>query len=67
MVSQLMNGDDIIFISDSPKGLQKQLDILHRWSNRWHVSVKIDKTKVIHFRKASDPCTNFCFKLGEVI
>ena len=65
MVSLLMYADDIIFISDSPECLQKQLDILHRWSNRWHLSVNIDKTKVIHFRKASDPCTNFSFKLGD--
>ena len=65
MVSLLIYADDIIFISDSPEGLQKQLDILHRWSNRWHLSVNIVKTKVIHFRKTSDPCTNFSFKLGD--
>ena len=64
MISLLMYADDIILISDSPEGLQQQLDEVHKWSTKWHLSINIDKTKVIHFRRASDPCTTFSFKLG---
>ena len=64
MVSLLMYADDIIQISDSPEGLQQQLDVVHKWSTKWNLCVNIDKTKAIHFRRASDPCTTFSFKLG---
>ena len=33
---------------------------------RWSLSVNIEKTKVVHFRRASDPCTTFSFKLGGI-
>ena len=59
-----MYADDIILISDSPKGLQ-QLDTVHNWSTRWQLSSYTDKTKVIHFRRASDPISTFNFKLGD--
>ena len=65
MISLLMYADDIILISDSQEGLQKQLDTLNKWSTKWSLSVNVDKTKVIHFRKASDPRSTFNFHLGD--
>ena len=65
MISLLMYADDIILISDSQEGLQKQLDTLNKWSTKWSLSINVDKTKVIHFRKASDPCSTFNFHLGD--
>ena len=58
-----MYADDIILIYDSPEGLQQQLDVVYKWSTKWNLSVNIDKTKVLHFRRASDQCTTFNFKL----
>ena len=65
MISTLMYADDIILISDSPEGLQQQLDTVHNWSTRWQLSCNIDKTKVIHFSRASDPISTFNFKLSD--
>ena len=65
MISLLMYADDIILISDSQEGLQTQLDTLNKWSTKWSLSINVDKTKVIHFRKASDPCSTFNFHLGD--
>ena len=64
IITLLMYADDIILISDYPEGLQQQLDGVHTWSTKWHLSINIDKTKVINFRRASDPCTTLSFVLG---
>ncbi|VDH95163.1 Hypothetical predicted protein [Mytilus galloprovincialis] len=53
MVSCLLYADDIVFISESSHGLQIQLDTLHEWTNLNCLQVNIDKTKIMHIRKAS--------------
>ena len=38
----LVYADDIIIFSDSPEGLQKSLDILFQYCNKWKLNVNID-------------------------
>ena len=64
-IRTLMYADDIILILDSQEGLQQLLDTVHNWSTRWQLSCNIDKTKVIHFRRASDPISTFNFKVSD--
>ena len=63
-LSILLYADDIVLLSESPDDLQAQLDVLNNWSTRWKLGINTDKTQIVHFRRASDPITQFVFKLG---
>lgn len=39
--------DDLVLLAASPEKLQRGLDIVHRWSQRWKMLVNADKTKVM--------------------
>ena len=45
IISHLFFADDLIIISDSPEGLQKQLDLLHSYNQKWHLIASIEKNK----------------------
>ena len=47
----LLYADDLVLITDSKNGLQKQLNILNEYCTEWCLSVNISKTKVIIFNK----------------
>lgn len=65
MISCLLYADDIVFISDSPYGLQRQLDVLHEWTKLNCLHVNIDKTKIMHVRKTTTDRCDFSFMLGN--
>ena len=46
--------DDSPLVATSPEGLQAQLDLLHAYTtNKWKLTVNIDKTKAVVFRQSS--------------
>ncbi|WP_176691521.1 reverse transcriptase domain-containing protein [Enterobacter cloacae complex sp. GF14B] len=45
----LLYADDIVLISDSPKGMQQHLDALHSFAKDSGLSVNLGKTKVMVF------------------
>ena len=47
----LMYADDIVLLSISKIGLQRALDSLGRYSERWRLKVNVNKTKVLIFKK----------------
>ena len=47
----LMYADDTAILANSEKGLQKALDALYNYCNRWKLKVNVSKTKVIIFSK----------------
>ena len=47
----LLFADDVILISHSVSGLQNQLNILSKFSDEWKLTVKLDKTNIVVFRK----------------
>ena len=51
IISHLFFADDLIIISDSPEGWQKQLDLFHSYNQKWHLIASIKKTKVMIFNK----------------
>ena len=51
MVSGLLYADDAVVIAPDEWGLQKLIDVIDTWCKRWGMSLNINKTKVVHFRK----------------
>lgn len=47
----LMYADDMVIFSESVLGLQNMLDTLYEYTSKWSLSVNIDKTKIVVFRK----------------
>jgi hypothetical protein len=51
MLSVLLYADDLVLLSSTEQGLQQQLDVLHSWCERWKLTVNVEKSKVMHFRR----------------
>ena len=64
-LASLLYADDLAIISDTEENMQELLNILDTWCKRWRMSVNVSKTKIIHFRTANKPRSNFVFKLNE--
>jgi negative regulator of genetic competence, sporulation and motility len=45
-----MYADDMVFFSESVEGLQAMLDTLYNYTEKWKLSVNINKTKIVVFR-----------------
>ena len=51
-VLYLFWADDLVLLSKTKDGLQKQLDILAKYSSDWKLKVNIDKAKSLIFNKS---------------
>ncbi len=47
----LLFADDIVLFSESIKGLQEGLDLLSSYCNKWELTVNVEKSKIVIFRK----------------
>ena len=64
----LLYADDIVIFAESSDDLQKGLDVLAEYCKRWQLTVNIQKTKVMVFRKGGNLERNISFKFeGENI
>ena len=45
----LLYADDIVLLSESQKGLQQMLNILHAYCLKWKLSINVNKTKIVIF------------------
>ena len=61
----LMFADDIALISDTVKGLQKQLNTLNTFCSRNKLTVNIDKTKIVVFKKGGNLARREKWHYGE--
>lgn len=57
----LLYADDIVIFSNTMEGLQKGLDVLEDYCRKWKLTVNIDKTKVMVFRKGGNLPRNLSF------
>ena len=64
-LSILLYADDIVLIAPNEEKLQKMLDFVSKWCQKWRMAVNTDKTKVVHFRQRSHLKTMFDFYLGS--
>ena len=65
-VAILLYADDIVLISESEESLQKMLDSVHNWCQKWQLNIDCSKTQIVHFRKKSESESKFKFKIGKV-
>ena len=64
-ISILLYADDIVIMSESEGDLQKMLDNLSVWCNKWSLNVNLSKSNIIHFRKRNITQTMTQFMLGS--
>ena len=62
----LLYADDIIIFSESASGLQNGLNILHDYCQKWKLTVNVDKSKVMVFRKGGRRPQNLVFMYGDI-
>ena len=61
----LLYADDIVIFSESADGLQKGLNILYEYCQRWKLTVNPIKSKIIIFRKGGRLPQNLSFRYGD--
>ena len=47
----LLFADDMVILAETPEDLQKSLNSLYEYCNKWSLEVNTEKTKVMVFRK----------------
>ena len=62
-LSILQYADDIVLMAPSVKNLQKMLNFVAEWCQKWRMAINIDKTKVVHFRNKCVNRTMYKFSL----
>ena len=50
-LSSLLYADDLVLASESSIGLQRQLNLLKSYCDKWHLKVNKEKTKIMVFRR----------------
>ena len=52
----LLYADDIVLFGNTSEELQKSLDVLKEYCDRWRLTVNTSKTKILFFRKEGADC-----------
>ena len=52
-INALMYADDLILLSDTQEGLQRQIDKLSLYCDKWKLDVNIKKTKIMIFNRGN--------------
>lgn len=65
IISILLYADDLVLLAETQHDLQCLLNALNDWCKRNDMTVNIDKSNVVHFRRPSVPKTDFVFKCGD--
>lgn len=53
LINALMYADDLILLSDTPEGLQKQIDKLSNYCDQWKLNINLKKTKIMVFNRGN--------------
>ena len=53
-INALMYADDLILLSDTPEGLQKQIDKLSKYCCDWRLNINLKKTKIMIFNRGNN-------------
>ena len=64
-INGLMYADDLVLISESEDGLQRLLDILHNYINKWFLQVNKAKTKYMRIYRYNCSTPPQTMKLGD--
>lgn len=63
-ISHLLYADDLLLISQSPKGLQNSINMLNQFCQKWHLTLNIKKTKIMTVQNRPSKNTTV-YKFGE--
>lgn len=66
-ISCLLYADDLVIVSKSHSGLQRALDKLSNYCQKWGLYVNLEKTKVIIFNKSGRVITRYTFSYRGTI
>jgi len=66
-VPGLLYADDLILFSETPSGLQKCLDILQNYCNKWKLTVNASKTKTMVMHNGKNITNSHFYFNGEEI
>ena len=64
-VSVLLFADDIAIIAKNEEDLQRCLNVVNNWCNKWRLSINSSKSKIIHYRFKGKQCSNYKFMCGQ--
>ena len=53
-INALMYADDLILISETKEGLQKQIDKLSKYCEQWKLNINLKKTKILIFNRGNN-------------
>ena len=66
LVSHLLYADDLLLLSTTAEGLQRNISKADEFCKQWGLSINIDKTKIMVFSKSGRICVDhFQFMVGE--
>ena len=64
-ISILLYADDIVLLAPTETNLQKMLDYVYTWCNKWGMSINPNKTQILHVRNHQRPRSSFIFTCGD--
>ena len=68
IVTHLLWADDLVLLALDTESLQTNINVLHKFCNKWGLSINIKKTKTLIFgRGTSEVSLNACYLGEEVI
>jgi hypothetical protein len=62
VVKLLMYADDLALMSETPRGLQKQIDVLSKFYVERQLVINVNKTKVVVFEKHRSAAPKFTYR-----
>ena len=65
-VCTLFYADDIVLFAENEEDLQRLIEHVYKWCNKWKMFVNSDKTKVVDFRNSRKPVSLFKFSYGDM-
>ena len=64
-LSGLMFADDFVGISETPKGLQKQIEKALEYTRKWRVTANVNKCAILVYNEDKKNLLEFKWKWGE--
>ena len=61
----LLYADDLMLVSDTEGNMQRMLDCVSNWCNKWRLRVNYTKSAIIHFRNKGKRRSDFAFHIGN--
>jgi hypothetical protein len=59
--------DDNVLNAENEQDLQSMLDTANKWCTKWRLSVNVEKSKIMHFRKTCKTRSVYEFHIGSTV